>query len=91
MPPPPVNRRMAILAMDITDRMPVSAEIAIESERKDSPRRHSAAEAQPKCGTAILAVTDSRAGSPCHGNRRLLRTNWRIVGQRSRRKTLQHP
>ena len=43
---------------------------------------HSAAGPQPKCGTAILAVTDSRAGSPCHKNRRGLRRSWRIVVQR---------
>ena len=54
-------------------------------QKRTSPRRHgehSAAEPQPKCGTAILAVTDSRAGSPCHKNRRGLRRNWRIVVQR---------
>ena len=40
---------------------------------------YSAAEPQPKCGTATLAVADSRAGSPCHENRRGLGRNWRIV------------
>ena len=55
--------------------------------REDSPQRARPAEPQPKCGTAILAVTDSRAGSPCHENRRGLRRNWLIAVQSPRRKT----
>ena len=54
---------------------------------EDSPQRARPAEPQPKCGTAILAVTDSRAGSPCHENRRGLRRNWLIAVESPRRKT----
>ena len=63
----------------------MSAKTTIELRGKDPPRRHRAAEPQPNCGTAILAVTDSRAGSPCHENRCGPRRNWRIVVHRSRR------